>query len=128
MQTVYNIVLVGLGGFCGSVLRYLVSGWAHTLFKADMFPLGTAVVNIAGCLVIGILGGLTDQLQTLSPHTRLFLLLGLLGGFTTFSSFGYETVALLRDRELLLAFVNVAVNVVLGFGAVLVGFNCTKLW
>lgn len=127
MQTFQNIMLVGFGGFIGSVLRYLVSGWMHNMFKADSFPVGTAIVNITGCLVIGLLGGWADHLQALNPHTRLFLFLGLLGGFTTFSAFGYETMALLRDRELFLAFVTVSVNLLLGFGAVFLGYNCSRI-
>ena len=127
MQTFQNIMLVGFGGFIGSVLRYLVSGWMHNIFKTDSFPVGTAVVNITGCLVIGLLGGWAEHLQTFNPHTRLFLFLGLLGGFTTFSTFGYETMALLRDEELFLAFVNVGMHLLLGFGAVLIGFNCSKI-
>ena len=120
-------MLVGFGGFIGSVLRYLASGWMHHIFKTDSFPVGTAMVNITGCLAIGLLGGWTEHLQTFSPHTRLFLFIGLLGGFTTFSSFGYETMALLRDEELFLAFVNVAMHLLLGFAAVLIGFNCSKI-
>jgi len=128
MQTFQNIIFVGFGGFIGSVLRYLASGWVHHIFKTSSFPVGTAIVNITGCLVIGLLGGWVENLQTFNPHARLFLFLGLLGGFTTFSTFGYETIALLRDKELAMAFVNVAMQLLLGFGAVLIGFNCSKLF
>jgi len=127
MQTFQNIMLVGFGGFIGSVLRYLASGWMHQMFRTDSFPVGTATVNITGCLVIGLLGGWADHFQALNPHTRLFLFLGLLGGFTTFSTFGYETMALLRDKELFLAFVNVFVQLLLGFGAVLLGYNFSRI-
>ena len=127
MQTFQNVMLVGFGGFIGSVLRYLISGWIHQILKTSSFPIGTAMVNIIGCLIIGLLGGWAEHLQALGPHARLFLFLGLLGGFTTFSAFGYETMALLRDKELLLAFVNVGMQLFLGFGAVLLGYNCSKL-
>lgn len=127
MQTFQNIMLVGFGGFIGSVLRYLVSGWMHHIFRTDSFPVGTAIVNITGCFVIGQLGGWADHFQALNHHTRLFLFLGLLGGFTTFSAFGYETMALLRDKELFLAFVNVSVHLLLGFGALFLGYNCSRI-
>ena len=127
MQSFQNMMLVGLGGFLGSVSRYLLSGWANHVFKAQAFPVGTAMVNIIGCLIIGFLGGWTEQLQAFSPNTRLFLFLGLLGGFTTFSSFGYETMVLLRDKDLLLALLNVAIHLLLGLGSVFLGFSCSKL-
>ena len=127
MQTFQNIMLVGCGGFIGSVLRYLVSGCMYHLFKTASFPIGTVIVNITGCLAIGLLGGWADHFQALNPHTRLFLFLGLLGGFTTYSSFGYETMALMRDRELFLAFVSVSAHLLLGFGAVILGYNCSRL-
>ncbi|MCP4676706.1 MAG: fluoride efflux transporter CrcB [Deltaproteobacteria bacterium] len=127
MQTFQNIMLVGSGGFIGSVLRYLVSVLMQQSFKTDSFPAGTAVVNVTGCLVIGLLGGWAENGQALGPQTRLFLFLGLLGGFTTFSTFGYETVALLRDKAVFLAFINVIIQLSLGFGAVLLGYNCWKM-
>ena len=128
MQVFKNIVLVGMGGFLGSVLRYLLSGWSQGWMKSAVFPVGTATVNILGCLVIGLLGGLAENNQLFSPQLRLFLFLGVLGGFTTFSTFGYETMALVRDRELLLAFANVAIQLIFGFGAVLIGYNSTKFF
>ena len=127
MQTFRNIMLVGFGGFAGSILRYLMSGLVGHIFKINPFPLGTAVVNITGCFVIGLLGGLAEHLQAFSPYSRLFLFLGLLGGFTTFSTFSYETVALLRDRELFIAFGNVGVHLLLGLAAVWLGLSCSKL-
>ena len=128
MQVLKNIILVGMGGFIGSSLRYLVSGWAQSWMKSGVFPIGTATVNILGCLVIGFLGGWAENSQMFSPHLRLFLFLGLLGGFTTFSSFGHETMALMRDGESLLAFANVVGQIVLGFGAVMLGYNFTKFF
>jgi len=127
MENFLNIMMVGFGGFIGCVLRYLVSGWINHIFKMNSFPIGTVIVNITGCLIIGVLGGWAGHLQAFSPHTRLFVFLGLLGGFTTFSAFGYETMALLRDQELFFAFVNVGMHLSFGFGAVLLGFKCSKL-
>lgn len=122
-----NIIIVGLGGFIGSVLRYMVSGWIQTLSGRPFFPYGTLGVNVLGCLLIGLLGGWAENAELFSPSVRLFLLLGLLGGFTTFSTFGYETVALLRDRELAAAFGYVGLHLLGGFAAVAVGYGLSNL-
>ncbi len=122
-----NIILVGLGGFVGSVLRYLVSGWVQRLSGTTLFPYGTLGVNVLGCLLIGLLGGWADNVAPFSPPVRLFLLLGLLGGFTTYSTFSYESMALLRDRQTLAAFAHVGLHLVLGFGAVALGYGLSNL-
>jgi CrcB protein len=98
-----NILTVGLGGFAGAVARYLLGGWVlhHTL--SAKFPWSTFAVNILGCLAIGVLSGLAERLDWFTPPMRLLLLTGLLGGFTTFSAFGLETVHLLRRGELWIA-------------------------
>lgn len=116
-----KLLLVGCGGFVGSVLRYLVSGWVHRLVERPGFPWGTLVVNLLGCFAIGVLSGLAESRQVLSAEARLFLLIGLLGGFTTFSTFGYETTALLAESQRLAALANVAAQVVLGIAAVYAG-------
>jgi len=115
-----ELLAVGLGGFVGALARYLVSGWVHRLTGAA-FPWGTLTVNLAGCLALGFLMGLLDSRATLGPEWRLFVGIGLLGSMTTFSSFGYETVELLRRAEVALALGNAAGNLVLGCGAVVVG-------
>lgn len=91
---------MGFGGFAGAVARYLLGGWIlhHTL--SAKFPWSTFTVNVTGCLVMGLLSGLAERLDWLTPHMRLLLLTGLLGGFTTFSAFGLETVHLLRRGEI----------------------------
>lgn len=119
---VQKILLVGAGGFIGSILRYLLAGWSQTLFKTLVFPFGTFVVNVAGCLVIGVLAGWTDNFQLFSAQARLFLLMGILGSFTTFSTFGYETMAMMRNGDLPIALFNVLTHVVLGTGAAFAGF------
>ena len=122
-----HVLMVGLGGFVGAVGRYLVSGWVHSLLRNPWFPYGTFVVNVAGCLAIGILGGLADNRQVLSPEARLFVLVGVLGGFTTFSSFSYESLGLVRDGQMTAALLNVTLQVVIGFAAVLAGYKASYM-
>jgi len=117
-----NLLIVGLGGFTGSVLRYLLGGAVHQWLRNPWFPYGTLAVNLLGCFFIGLLGGWSDNLDLLAPATRLFLLIGLLGGFTTFSTFGYETLALLRDREVTAALLNIALQLLVGLTAVWLGY------
>ncbi len=126
--SVQNILLVGLGGFVGSVLRYLASGWVPLLFKSTELPLGTMFVNIVGSLLIGFLGGFSDHIQVFSPNFRLLVFVGLLGGFTTFSTFGYETISLIRNEQFLLAFANVSIQLFVGFSAVVIGYYLSKLF
>lgn len=121
-----QILLVGLGGFVGSTLRFLISGWVHRLVPFAQLPWGTLAVNVVGCLAIGLLGGLADGMQALTASQRLFLVLGLLGGFTTFSSFAFETLALARDAEMAGAFLNVLLQVVLGLFAAWGGYAVTR--
>ena len=113
-----TILIIGLGGFAGSVLRYLAAGWVHRLSDNPFFPYGTLGVNVLGCLAIGLLGGWAENAELFSPTARAFLLIGLLGGFTTFSTFGYETMALLREKAVIPALLYVALHLLLGLAAV----------
>lgn len=122
-----QIVLVGLGGMIGSVSRFLLSGFVQRLSPILGFPLGTLVVNVVGCFLIGLLIGLTETRQLFGPEIRLFLFIGVLGGFTTFSTFGYETFALLRDAESPQAIISVGLHLFLGLGAVWVGDTLGRL-
>ena len=122
-----QIIIVGLGGFIGSILRYLVSGWVQGFADSPTFGYGTLSVNVLGCFAIGLLGGWTDSAGLFSPSMRLFLFLGLLGGFTTFSTFGYETMALLRGRAMLGVFLYVGLHLLLGLGAVALGYGLSTL-
>ena len=121
-----NLVYVGLGGFLGSIGRYLASGAVHHIFPDIYFPIGTAAVNIIGCFLIGVLTGLAELRNLLSQEMRMFLLIGLLGGFTTFSTFGHETVAFMRDGEFLRAVGNVLIQVIIGLSGVWLGYNVTR--
>ncbi len=103
-------------------MRFTVGGWAQRLSPGAGFPIGTATVNVLGCLLIGILGGLADYRQMLDPAQRAFLMVGMLGGFTTFSTFAFETLGLAQDGALLKAFVNVFGQLLLGLVAAYAGY------
>lgn len=122
MAALRSVLLVGAGGFVGSIGRYLVGGWVHRAVPFAGFPYGTLVVNVLGCLAIGLAGGMAESRQLFGPDLRVFLLIGVLGGFTTFSSFAFESLALARDAELARAFANVAAQVVLGLAAAWLGY------
>lgn len=93
-----NVLLVAVGGALGSVLRWGVSGVVQR-WSSGPFPWGTLAVNLAGSLAIGLVGGLALERALIPPPTRLFVIVGLLGGFTTYSAFSFETLALLRDGQ-----------------------------
>lgn len=118
-----NILLVGLGGFIGSVARYKLGGWLLHLTVQEKFPYSTFAVNLVGCLVVGVLAGLAEKHELFGPGARLFLFTGLLGGFTTFSAFGLETMFLLRRGEPWVAALYVVASVLLGLVAVWVGIK-----
>jgi len=121
-----KILLVGAGGFLGSVLRYLTAGLAHRIVPASFFPVGTLAANVIGCFAIGALAGAAEARGVLGAQTRLFLMIGLLGGYTTFSTFGFETFALTRDGEAIKAIANVLLSVVLGLAAVWIGYGIAR--
>jgi CrcB protein len=121
-----EILLVGTGGFLGSVSRYLLGGWTHAILPRVAFPVGTVVVNILGCFFIGLFAGFIEHKQLFGPDARLFLLIGLLGGFTTFSTFTHETLALARDAQYLRAGGNVLLQVLLGLIAAWIGYGLPR--
>lgn len=122
-----NILLVGAGGFIGSILRYLISGWVQQSAKTLDFPYGTLAVNVIGCFIIGFLAQLTEARGLFTSESRLFVFVGILGGFTTFSSFGNETLNLARDSQTMNALANIAANVVIGLLAVWLGRTISYL-
>jgi CrcB protein len=123
-----DLLLVGSGGFLGSVCRYYLGGIVMRSAGAPRFPVGTATVNITGCLLIGLLAGLAETAHLLTPPARLFLLTGFLGGYTTFSAFAYETYFLGREQAWSLAVVNVGLQVSLGLAAVIAGHRLSGLF
>lgn len=120
-----NIVFVGLGGFIGASTRYLISLYASKIFTSKI-PIGTLSVNILGSLIIGIVMELTLKTSLISPHMKLFLTTGFLGGLTTFSTFSYETMELIEKGELLLAIFNIALNLLLSLGGAILGRGIIK--
>lgn len=116
-----KIFLIGAGGFFGAILRYLVSGFVQLLAKSIAFPYGTLAVNFIGCLMIGFLGRYADTYGIFIPEIRVLVFIGFLGGFTTFSTFGNETVALLRDGNNVPALLNIGAHIILCLGAVWAG-------
>jgi len=117
--------MVGLGGFVGALARYGLSGFVQRMFPMASFPYGTLAVNLLGCLLIGIMAGLMETRGLFSPEFRVFALIGVLGGFTTFSTLGIETFAMLRDTEYIRAAANVSLHVVAGLSLVWVGYTAT---
>jgi fluoride exporter len=115
-----SILLVGIGGFVGSIARYLVSillaGYASTVF-----PFATLIVNLAGCFLIGLLFALSERGNILSPEWRIFLTTGFCGGFTTFSTFSYESLRLMNDGEYLYMALYVLISVIIGLAATYIG-------
>lgn len=122
-----KLLIVGIGGFIGSVLRYLLSGLAQDLSGSIGFPWGTLAVNLAGCFVIGFLSYLADSRGFMISEVRLLVFVGVLGGFTTFSTFGNETLNLFRDGENAYALANIAGNLVAGLFLVWVGRTISYL-
>ena len=116
-----RVWMVGLGGFLGSVLRYGLGGLIARLKAGWTFPLETLVINVLGCLVLGALAGLSESRGLFTGTTRAFLFLGVLGGFTTFSTFGYETFQLLRDGQWGAAALSTVLQVALGVGGLWAG-------
>jgi len=110
------LLAVAGGGAIGALLRYSLSTW-----EVRRFPLGTLAVNVAGCLLIGLIVGSLQHRDWLPPAGRHFLIAGLCGSLTTFSTFGYQTVELTWDGEYVLAALNVLTNVIVGFAAVALG-------
>lgn len=121
-----NAFIVGAGGFVGSVLRYLVGIGVNRLSGHHFFPFATLTVNIVGCFVIGLLGGYMLTRDLFGDHMRLFIMVGMLGGFTTFSTFGNETVHLVKASQPLPAVLYVILHVVLGLGAAWWGHHLVK--
>lgn len=121
-----NVLLVGVGGFIGAVSRYLLGGWVHTVLDKPGFPIGTLIVNALGCFLIGFIGEVLEVRQLFTLQLRCFLFVGLLGGFTTFSAFSYETLALMRSDQMSTALLNIFLQLVLCISFVILGYLLAK--
>lgn len=121
MDTFFKLSIIGAGGFVGAVLRFVVSSWVQNRSGSIVFPFGTMAVNMTGCLLIGFLTSLVETRSFFTMETRSFILIGLLGAFTTFSTFGQETLNLIRDSRIDLAVINAGSQVVIGVGMVWIG-------
>ncbi|MEX2219165.1 MAG: fluoride efflux transporter CrcB [Phycisphaerales bacterium] len=122
-----KLLLIAAGGGAGSVLRYLVQGWTQGV-AGPRFPVGTLVVNCTGCFAIGFLAMILTGPVVIRPEYRLAVLVGLLGGFTTYSAFGLETMALVGDRQWGLAVMNIALSNAGALAAVWAGHRVAEAW
>ncbi|OQY30055.1 MAG: chromosome condensation protein CrcB [Candidatus Cloacimonetes bacterium 4572_55] len=123
-----KILLVGMGGFFGAIMRYVVSDWIYQILRRPRFPYSTLGVNLIGCLLIGLLSGLAEERQIFSPEIRLLVFIGFLGSFTTFSTFGYEIFKFARDGQMLSSLANLTLHIVLGLLAVWLGFTASRIF
>jgi fluoride exporter len=120
----FKLLFIAFGGAIGAVMRYLMSGLDYK-FSQGVFPVSTLVINLLGSLVIGFLWGLFEAVVVTS-NVRMFIFIGILGGFTTFSTFALENFNLIRDGERNIALINIIVSNVFGIGLVFIGFGLAK--
>ncbi|CAN5560319.1 fluoride efflux transporter CrcB [soil metagenome] len=121
-----HYLIVGIGGACGAIARAMLGGFVLHRSADWRFPLSTFCVNVLGCLVAGALAGLIKRFDLFSPETRVLLFTGLLGGFTTFSAFGLETVVLLRQGAYGVAMGYIVLSFVAGIGALWLAMASTS--
>jgi CrcB protein len=119
------LLIIGTGGFLGTIARYLTQQGISKILPI-LFPYGTLTVNIAGCFLIGIIYALADRGNALSPEWRIFLTTGFCGGYTTFSTFSYESYNLIRDEQYLYLSLYIGLSVILGIMATLLGIILIK--
>jgi CrcB protein len=123
---VKSLLIAGFGGFIGTILRFLVSRYFQ-VHSSSLFPWGTFVVNMIGCFLIGIIFGLSERTNLISPEWRIFLTIGFCGGFTTFSTFSNDTFLLIQDKEWFQMILYTSLSFFMGLVAVYLGRFLTKL-
>ncbi len=126
-MTLFNVLLVAVGGSTGAVCRYAVGLWTPRIAGNAAFPWGTVAVNMSGCLAIGFLLGLSEHRHIVGSNMRLIVVVGFLGGFTTFSAFGYETLILLREGRNGAALANITLQPAFGLAAAALGWWLSRL-
>jgi CrcB protein len=122
-----KVICVGIGGFIGASMRYLISMQSSKLLNSNI-PLGTLIVNVLGGFLIGAIMEISMSTDLISPNLKLFLTTGIMGGLTTFSTFSYETISLLSDGKYLLGIGNVFLNLILSLGGVILGTSICKMF
>ncbi|MFA5362377.1 MAG: fluoride efflux transporter CrcB [Candidatus Omnitrophota bacterium] len=120
-----RLFIIALGGAIGTLLRYIAGGLDYR-FSNGIFPISTLVVNVTGSFGIGFLWGIVDRFAV-PPNLRLFVFIGILGGYTTFSTFSLESFNLLRDGEYKIALLNILLSNVLSVGSVFLGFFASRM-
>ncbi|WP_337866300.1 fluoride efflux transporter CrcB [Ignavibacterium sp.] len=126
LQSLRSYFFVMAGAAFGGLLRYIVADLVQKNSKI-IFPFGTLSVNIAGSFLIGLIIFILGEREIISPEVRLFLTVGLCGGFTTFSTFSYETLMLFQEAEFLYAAINIVLNVVLSITAIYLAYLLSKI-
>jgi fluoride exporter len=121
-----TLLLIGTGGFLGSILRFLTSRYMQTIFPSA-FPFGTFFVNLTGCFIIGLIYGLSERSSLVTSECKMFLAVGFCGGFTTFSAFATENLALLRDGDFFHFTIYTGLSIFLGLTATFAGVLITKI-
>lgn len=122
-----NLLLIGTGGFLGSISRFMASRFMQNNFPSA-FPFGTFFVNITGCFILGLIYGMSDRSSLFNSGWKMFLTVGFCGGFTTFSTFANENLAMLRDGEFFYFFLYTGLSVFLGVAATFLGVLMTKIF
>jgi fluoride exporter len=119
------ILLIGAGGFIGTIARYLLQQVVSKMMPV-IFPFGTLAVNLIGCFLIGILYAMSERWNILTPEWRLFLTTGFCGGFTTFSTFTYEAYGLLREDQYLYVSLYIGISVLAGLAATFLAIHLIR--
>lgn len=123
-----KLVVIGSGGFIGAISRYVLGNFTQSFFPNSVYPLGTTIVNIVGCFLIGFTMSLFETKGWVNQELRLFLFVGILGGFTTFSTFLHDSFFLYQQNEMTNALLNIGVQVILGLLFIWIGYALAKLF
>ncbi len=123
-----KIIAVGTGGFIGAIFRYLITIGTERLLPDSNFPYGTAIVNLLGCFAIGFLASVFEMKEWVNPAARLLVFVGILGGFTTFSTFANDGFLLFEEGKTAIAILNISVQIVFGLLLVWLGYSAVKLF